>query len=211
MPSIKETINKVESFNMLQKGWHFGDGDAISDDYVKIGTIFLQFAELLGIQKANAFPGENGELQITFYQNNKFLEITIEADRKITVAEDVNDKNVSYEENLNLTEVIEKLKIWGTHRANRTTSEQYTVNTMTRTENAFQVWRSANRLTAEFQLSRRSAPSKRAEQFVIISDDTIQNRLESHLFSGKSQETIYRRSVNTKNLLANREICATTT
>jgi len=211
MPNIKETINKVESFKILQKGWHFGEGDAISDDYVKVGTVFLQFAELMGTQKANAFPGENGELQIAFYQDNKFLEITIEANSKITVAEDVNNKNISYEENLNLTEVIEKLKIWGTHRANQTTSEQYTVNTMTRTENAFQVWHSANRLTVGFPSSRRSVPSKLAEQFVTISDDSIQNRLESHLFSGKSHEAIYRRSVNTKNLPVNREMRATTT
>jgi len=110
MPTIKETIQKASEFIDLPEGWHFGEGVAPSQEAVDQALAFLEYANLSGIERANAFPGISGQVEVTFYIGDRMLEITIEADGLITIAEDVAREQISFEEHLSTSDAYQRLE-----------------------------------------------------------------------------------------------------
>lgn len=93
MPEIKETIQKVKSFADLPKGWHYGCGGAINDKIINEAVRLLELAKIHGHARANAFPGEDGCVEITFYMGEIIYAITLNPDNTYDVCIDDNRDN----------------------------------------------------------------------------------------------------------------------
>lgn len=129
MPSITDTIRKIRSFAHLPKGWRFGEGDSISEEKIKSAVRLVEDAESVGILRANAFAGGEGELLVSFYIGDDSIEITLEADGSVTFAEDCGDEQIDFIENLRLDEAYDK--IWEFSEQIVATSESYIPKTTT--------------------------------------------------------------------------------
>lgn len=109
MPTIGQTIQKVNEFSALREGWHFGEGVPPSPERINQAVSFLEYASFNDIERANAFPGIGGQVEITFYIRDCMLEITIESDDSITIAEDREHEQISFEENLSKSDTYRRL------------------------------------------------------------------------------------------------------
>jgi hypothetical protein len=109
MPTIQETIKKVREFGDLAEGWHFGGGVTPSADRIAEAVHFLTLAEYLGANRSNAFPGASGQVEITFYGEDRMLEITFEADGSLTVAEDQSNEQVFFLDNITRGDAFKRL------------------------------------------------------------------------------------------------------
>jgi hypothetical protein len=110
MPTTQETIQKVSEFADLAEGWHFGEGVAPSQGRIGQAIGFLEYASFCGLERANAFPGVRGQVEVTFYNGDRMLEITIETDNSITIAEDRENEQLSFEENLSTSDAYQRLE-----------------------------------------------------------------------------------------------------
>jgi len=110
MPDIVTTIEKARSFSELERGWHFGEGVPPSQECIEQAVRFLGYAEQSGITRANAFPGISGQVEVTFYNADNMLEITIETDGSITIAEDSGREQVYFAENRSRFDAYQKIE-----------------------------------------------------------------------------------------------------
>lgn len=80
----RQTAEKIRSFRELPTGWHYGNGNAPSDETIQKALTLNSELALSGFSKTNAFPGIEGEIQVTAYHGPLYLEFTIEPDKGIT-------------------------------------------------------------------------------------------------------------------------------
>lgn len=111
-----ETLKKIDSFLYLEKGWHYGKGVFPSKKTIAIAKKIAEQA-LSNIFDTDAFPGIDGEIMVTVYYKEHYLEFTIESDGEITFVHELNDEELVYKEGLKLQEAKIKLddfceKIW---------------------------------------------------------------------------------------------------
>ena len=109
MPNIAETIKKVRSFSELENGWHFGEGVAPSTRVQDKAIAVLHGVQMIGLSRSNAFPGVNGEIEITFYHRDSFLELTFETDGSLTIPGDEDRWPALFKEGFSIADVITKL------------------------------------------------------------------------------------------------------
>jgi hypothetical protein len=95
MPTINQTIQKVRSFAKLPLGWHYGEGDSISTDKITQTEKFLLTAEGWGIDEANAFPGVDGQIELTFYFGEKTFAFMFEVDNTVSITEEIKGEIIS--------------------------------------------------------------------------------------------------------------------
>ncbi len=81
-PSILTTSKKIDGFKKLQSGWHYGSGIAPSDEVIKKAQSINLVAVFSGM-KTDAFPGIDGEIQVTCYPDGEYWAFTIEIDGSI--------------------------------------------------------------------------------------------------------------------------------
>src|SRR5437868_6657692 len=112
MPTIQATIEKAREFEHLTRGWYFVDGTAPPVNRIERAIRLIRRASLQGVKRANAFPGVNGQIEVTFYDNDRTLEITIEDDDSLTVAELKDNAQVNFTEHLFPSQVYERLNAW---------------------------------------------------------------------------------------------------
>ena len=94
---IGQTAQKIASFRNLQVGWHYGSGVPPTDDTINKALILNSEAALAGFKKTNAFPGIDGEIQVTAYHHSTYLELTIEIDGTVTFVYEHDDNEIAYE------------------------------------------------------------------------------------------------------------------
>lgn len=103
-----ETIEKIDSFLKLEKGWHYGEGDVPSKKTVESAKNLAEQA-IWSSFDTNAFPGIDGEILVTVYSKDYCLEFTVESDGKIIFVYEFNDQEIEYSEGLNFREAQKKL------------------------------------------------------------------------------------------------------
>lgn len=129
MPTIAETIKKINEFADLPQGWHFGEGVSPSKETRERAKKLLHAASWHGLERSNAFPGVNGQLQVTFYNADRMLELTIENDNSATIAIDKGSTQLAFREGASKAEAYAALEefsqpVW-------TSSESFIVNITT--------------------------------------------------------------------------------
>ena len=96
------TIKKVENFANLDNGWRFGKGMPISAKNISLAKRLLKYGDAYGIERFNAFAGEEGELMVSFYYLEKSIDLTLEVSGSVTFAEDEEDEQIDFIPNLTM-------------------------------------------------------------------------------------------------------------
>lgn len=188
---VSNTARKLAAFKNLSHGWNYGRGCPIRDDVYDHAKGLLLYINELGLSNTDVFPGSDGDVCITAYRFDHYLEVTVEVDSSISVSHEIGDNEDSFVENLSLADAKKALqravgKIWGL-------SDLFTHPTMIGLRTDSITWHLRNPLTAPGLLS--SAPNVLGtleEAFVPTSENSTQKYLENILFFGDSRNQIYR-------------------
>lgn len=105
-----DTLLRINDFSSLPKGWHFGEGSEISDDAIDVASKVFYGLFSQGISITDAFPGVDGEVRVTGYFNEHYIEITVENDCSITYLYEVNDIEKEYQENISFSDALSAIK-----------------------------------------------------------------------------------------------------
>ena len=185
MPTIQETLQKTRDFIALPRGWHFGNGVPTPLERITQAASFLRFAELKGIRRANAFPGVRGQLEVTFYDADRILEITIEVDNSFTIAEAQGREQISFEEDCSRADVYRKIDEFGQNRNIWPSFDLFTANTTTQNAGVLPPRRWTLEEENRFRLLIVNVQEPTVARFVRISHGTTTNKLGTQQFTGQ--------------------------
>jgi len=101
-------IEKLKSFSGLRDGWHFGEGFSPTDDTIRMAAVFIERASL-ALMKTDVFPGAYGEIQVSIYFKNYYLEFIIELSGNVTFVLERDDIELKYIEDLSFNSALEEL------------------------------------------------------------------------------------------------------
>jgi len=92
------TPGKILGFTELPTGWHYGNGGPISVDVVQIALDLNAYLVSSGLINTDAFPGANGEIQLTAYHTTAdgrqhFIGIMIEPTRELSLVYEINGQD----------------------------------------------------------------------------------------------------------------------
>jgi hypothetical protein len=112
------TLQKIREFQSLDDGWHFGKGNP-PDSKTVHHAMSLATRAIISTFDTDAFPGIDGEIMVTVYHKQHYLEFTIESDMTVTFVHQVNDNDVEYQEGLTFNDSLRLLdnfseNIWNT-------------------------------------------------------------------------------------------------
>ena len=74
------THSKLSEFERLQPGWHYGQGIPPSAASMEQALNILEVYLGSGIKETDAFCGQYGEVMVTAYHGDDYIECDIEAD-----------------------------------------------------------------------------------------------------------------------------------
>jgi hypothetical protein len=186
MPTIQQTIQKAREFTGLPEGWHFGDGVPVPQERINKAVRFLLAAHRLGLERANAFPGVGGQVEITFYDGDRMLEITIELDGSITIAEDRGQEQIYFREYCSRDDAYRRL--WEFSQGIcQNSSELFTINTTIQRLAVLPIEHSTLEAGSHFRWWTVSAQQMRAAAFAHISNGTTVIKLVTQPFTGQSE------------------------
>ena len=103
-------IEKLNQLNEMKKGWHFGEGKEISNNIYEIAISLVKHINNLGYSELDCFIGLNGEIMITIYDDEKYVEITINEDERFDYVYQVNNKDVLVQFDIDLDNCLNNLK-----------------------------------------------------------------------------------------------------
>jgi len=207
MPTINETIEKVRQFASLPEGWCFGEAGPISNESVSYAFAFLAAGRAFGLERANAFPGASGQVQITFYVNLRMLELTIETDQSITLAEDYENEQIDFIEDVSLSGAYLRLREFAECASLDLFTEDITI------QNAadFRAKPLISLGNALFQLWTKIVRSKQAEQSAPTLPGITENRPESQSSIGALRTMLFPITASTNENEQNRVTIAIAT
>lgn len=100
------TESKIRSFSSYQNGWHYHEGIAFSKASVDDALILHRQIFFKGFTRTNAFPGPNGEIQITMYHKNHYFAFEREASGLWNITHEVDGEEVESLQQKNFDEVV---------------------------------------------------------------------------------------------------------
>ena len=133
-----QSENKILSFGSLPEGWNYGNGIPPQKRIIDMAINLNTFALLLGFQ-TDAFPGTDGEIQISCYNKDDCLEFIIENSEKISFVFEENDNQKKYNENISFNEVLGELIKYSKENICNTL-DYSSVNIMIESESDSSVW-----------------------------------------------------------------------
>lgn len=180
------TEQKILDFKTLGRGWCYGTGelfnDCTIDKAVKLNREILDN----GFLETNAFPGTNGEIMITLYHNDDYLEFTIENNETITFVHEKKAEELAYEEQLSYEDIKHRISCFKEQVCRL--SELSTRNSMITRSGDLQALRLRTQARTEvFPLLVGSVSYKGATPFVDISEIITEPFQVFHQSSGSSQ------------------------
>ena len=92
------TEDKLRGFLGLRVGWHYGEGDALSEQTIQRALSLHAEAIAQGLYMTDAFPGLGGQVMITIYNSADYLEFVLELDGSVTYTRDRHRQEVDYRE-----------------------------------------------------------------------------------------------------------------
>ena len=123
MPTINQTIRKINSFAGLPIGWHYGDGEPPSTQIIEDAENFVRLANLFGLSEANAFPGVDGQIELTFYVNEYTYAFMFEINGTISIVKEKIGEIIWDEYEQSYAVALDKL--WTISQENQTTSDSF--------------------------------------------------------------------------------------
>lgn len=109
--AVHPTDRKIASFGQYRHGWCYGRGVPFAEEIVNAAKWLNKVAVESGYFETDAFPGENGEIQLSIYgQQDNYLEFTIEPNGKVIYEREVKGEVTDSAEDLSLPEVERLIK-----------------------------------------------------------------------------------------------------
>lgn len=93
----------------LKKGWFYGKGEPISKEFIDNAIKIDKLSFYNGLFKTDIFPGSDGEICVSIYYCNHYLEIILESDNTVTYSHEFEDKELEYKEEMSLNYALNKI------------------------------------------------------------------------------------------------------
>ncbi len=182
---IQQTEKKISAFRQLQVGWHYGGGIPPKPEVIHKALTLNVEAERVGFTKTNAFLGVEGEIRVTAYQGQLYLELTVEPDETVTFVAEQNGSELAYEENLDFDGALTRIRSFrGTTWAS---SGLFTSATTTKILDVSKALPSNHlAMVAEYLSLMKIASYEQAKASANISKGTTKTVRELPLYSGTS-------------------------
>jgi len=174
MSNLTDTIRKLHSFRKLEVGWRFGYGGPPSDDLISRVERYLQKAAAWGIEVSDVFTGSDREILVGFYRGNDDIEITFEADGRVTLAEDKNGNQVDFVENISEADIYRRIWTFQFPPPVAIYAQSIRETSMRRTADLTALHLSLRAMAVESQSSTATAQSRLVERYANTSADSIQ-------------------------------------
>jgi hypothetical protein len=151
MNRIGDTEMKIRSFASLPQGWHYGEGAPITEQSLSAALTILGKLSNEGFLRTDAFPGIEGDVQVTAYEQSDFYEFNFNLDGKYMVVHERNGDILFSQEGLTLDETLQKIEDFASEKCEQ--SDLSIPNTSTTISAGSQVRLSKTpQTTGEFQL-----------------------------------------------------------
>lgn len=113
------TVRKIRSFQDLAPGWNYGRGRPASGPTAKMAMSIYRLFVQLGFNATDAFPGDDGEIMVTAYKDNHYLECLVAPDNTLSFVYEVDDLEQKSIDRLSQTEALREInliagEIWNT-------------------------------------------------------------------------------------------------
>ncbi len=179
------TVRKLKGFAQLPEGWRYGEGGAIDPHVIDLALKIHEQAVESGLWHTDAFPGAGGEAMVTIYEDDDYLELTVEADGRFTIIQERANETVACTERASLAEVRAEIQLFGDtiwKRSGRFTGASMTGTNSDSTDSPS----GAPEHLLESLSSPQSVSWKLDEMSVITYGGTTAETPVSHLSSGLS-------------------------
>ncbi|MEE9365455.1 MAG: hypothetical protein V3W44_02110 [Dehalococcoidales bacterium] len=103
------TERKLRGLEELESGWHYGEGVPLGDSILDDAISLNREATNLGFSETDAFPGTDGEVMLTIYFDDHYLEFTLEPNGNVTFHQEKGDEEIAYQEGLSLQDAKAKI------------------------------------------------------------------------------------------------------
>lgn len=193
MPSYAYTLRKIRNFESLPEGWHYGEGVPASQEYINTAEAILDTARRLGFSLFDAFPGVDGQIQLTIYDQEKYIEITLESDETITLIYEIDRCEILCRESLSVFDMATLLEeialgLWDS-------SESFIQHTLTSLEMNLKACPSTtqaeSRVILQYPYSKKTAQKTSQQQPATILPDTILIYPETPPSTGMFQDRLF--------------------
>jgi hypothetical protein len=84
------TALKISSFSALENGWHYGSGVTPDIETIGLAKRLLNVVQSFGVPTTDAFPGAAGEIMVTGYTSEDYLELICSADGTVAIVRERN-------------------------------------------------------------------------------------------------------------------------
>ncbi len=191
--SGQRTADKIRAFGSLSEGWHYGRGNASSENIIEECLRIHSRMIGVGFHETDAFPGIDGEVLLTAYHEYHYIDILVELDGCVTITHEIGDTVVSRKGGLSEASCREELvkmagDIWKP-------SASYTFDTSIIRGGALRVWHSRTRQKTEVSRSlNKNAYFRQALAFANTSRHTIERPLVIPSFFGHSTQNYFLRT-----------------
>jgi hypothetical protein len=184
------TRRKIKGFMHFDEGWSYGYGEKFNLQVVEEALALHTELIRIGISKTDAFPGLSGEVMVTGYYHNHYLEFIVEPDLTITFTHEVGDDEVFYQEGLSTQQAITHLREFY-----QWMQYEFLIKNTIMTEKGEGSKASLLEILEQKTLASPSSAKnvylKREDRFVNISESITPQSLENLLFSGDSQQRYF--------------------
>lgn len=166
--TLHPTIKKILGFEKRGHGWHFGEGVPPSKDIISKALLIVKKA-IKAEFDTDAFPGVDGEIMVTIYHKDDYMEFTIEGDGKVTFVHEQGEEEISYKEGLEINNALREMRNIGKYLWN--ISEAFTETITIKDVCDFKVWLSETHQAQAFPASPRVVFWPSGIRYVAISPD----------------------------------------
>lgn len=105
------TSEKIESFRLLPKGWHYGEGGPVDDLVIRSAQELLAFFSMIGLTRTDAFAGAGSEALLAAYHRDHYIGLIIEPDGTFSLNHEVAGLDISDCEGMSLSELKSALLV----------------------------------------------------------------------------------------------------
>lgn len=188
---------KIHNFLRFKSGWHFGEGVAPSYEVAEQASAIVEQASFYGVD-TDAFPGIDGEIMVTVYRDNNYLEFTSETDGTVTFVHERRRRQISYKEGLQLNQALDEVRRIGGQTWNILGS--FTKIISTARDRSSRVWPLGILPDQAYLSYQKIVSPPLATTYVLTSKSTTEEFRPSQLSTGYSHYEIYPEDVNSGNI-----------
>lgn len=91
---VHVTERKLSEFRNLEAGWRYGEGVPFKVATLKDAMSLHETAVSKGFMETDVFPGANGEIMLTVYHEDHYLEFTVEKNGSVTIVRERGDEEI---------------------------------------------------------------------------------------------------------------------